>query len=243
MKDLPLYIPLVFISTTLLTLYFLYKAFQNKKTVLVVSLAWLALQAAIGLSGFYTVADTMPPRFALLVGPPFLFIALCFFTRKGKAALDKLDLRWLTILHVVRVPVEAVLFWLFAERYVPELMTFEGRNFDILSGLTAPLVFYFAFVRRSLGRKTLLAWNFICLALLCNIVINAVLAAPFAFQQFAFDQPNVGVLYFPFVWLPGFIVPAVLLSHLASIRILLQQKEKLVTKEDLQPAVAYTPSY
>jgi hypothetical protein len=71
-------------------------------------------------------------------------------------------------------------------------------------------------------------WNFICLGLLLNIVINAILAAPFPFQQFAFDQPNRGVLYFPFIWLPGFIVPAVLLSHLVNIRQLLSQPARSI---------------
>jgi len=68
------------------------------------------------------------------------------------------------------------------------------------------------------NRRLLLVWNFICLCLLLNIVINAILAAPFPFQQFAFDQPNIAVLYFPFTWLPFFIVMIVLYSHLAAIR-------------------------
>lgn len=94
-------------------------------------------------------------------------------------------------------------------------MTFEGRNFDILSGLTAPIIFYFGFVTKQLDRKVILIWNFICLALLINIVVVAILSAPFPFQQFAFDQPNIAVLYFPFNWLPSCVVPLVLLSHLS----------------------------
>jgi glycerol-3-phosphate acyltransferase PlsY len=58
--------------------------------------------------------------------------------------------------------------------------------------------------------------------LLLNIVVNAVLSLPYPFQQFAFDQPNVAVLYFPFTWLPCFIVVIVLYSHLAAIRKLLK---------------------
>ena len=73
--------------------------------------------------------------------------------------------------------------------------------------------------------RLVLMWNVICLLLLLNVVINAVLSAPFTFQQFAFDQPNVAILYFPFSWLPGFIVPIILFTHLVSIRrILLTQK-------------------
>ena len=223
MESLPLYIPVVFIATTLTTLFLLFRASRNRKNVLLVSLLWLGLQAAIGLSGYYLVSDTMPPRLALAVIPPFSFIAWCFLTKKGSLFIDKLDVKWLTLLHVVRIPVEVVLFWLFLQKYVPELMTFEGRNFDMLSGLTAPIVFYFGYLKKRLNRVILLAWNFICLGLLFNIVVNAILSAPSGFQQFAFEQPNVGVLYFPFIWLPCFIVPAVLLSHLASIRQLINQ--------------------
>lgn len=132
--------------------------------------------------------------------------------------MDNLDLKSLSILHVIRIPVEMILYWLFAYKTVPELMTFEGRNFDILSGLTAPFIFYFGFKTKQLGRKVILIWNFICLGLLLNIVTNAILSAPFTFQKFAFDQPNIAVLYFPFNWLPSIIVPLVLFSHLVTIR-------------------------
>jgi hypothetical protein len=100
-------------------------------------------------------------------------------------------------------------------------MTFEGRNFDIFSGLTAPVIYYSGFIKKRLGKNVILLWNFICLGLLINIVVNAILSAPFPFQMFAFDQPNIAILYFPFVWLPGCVVPLVLLSHLATIRQLL----------------------
>ncbi|HYK56589.1 MAG TPA: hypothetical protein VEV15_08905 [Flavisolibacter sp.] len=106
---------------------------------------------------------------------------------------------------------------------MPQLMTFEGRNLDVLSGLTAPLIYYYGFVKKSLGAKTLLAWNVVCLAILSFTVVNAVLSAPTPFQQFGFDQPNIAVLYFPFVWLPGTVVPLVYFSHLASIRRLLKE--------------------
>jgi hypothetical protein len=105
-------------------------------------------------------------------------------------------------------------------------MTFEGRNFDILSGLTAPVIFYFSFIKKKFHRKIFLIWNFICLGFLINIIANAVLSAPFSFQKFAFDQPNIAILYFPFNWLPSCVVPIVLFSHLVVIRQLLSNGEK-----------------
>ncbi len=226
MENLPIYISVVFALTTILSVGLFYKATYNSKTTLVVLIAWLALQAFIGLADFYTVANTTPPRFLLLVLPPLLSIVVLFSTLKGRQFIDSLDIKTLTFLHIVRIPVELVLFWLFIHNTVPQLMTFEGRNFDILAGLTAPLIVYFGFTKKQLGRKVVLLWNFICLGLLLNIVFNGVLSAPFPFQQFAFDQPNIALLHFPFVWLPGCVVPLVLLSHLVSIKQLLHDGGK-----------------
>jgi hypothetical protein len=224
MENLPAHISIIFGLTTFLTIGIFYKATNNSRTTLYILLGWLIIQTIIGRSGFYTVTDTFPPRLMLLVIPPLLFIIGLFLTSKGRVYLDSLNPKTLTILHTIRIPVEVVLFWLFVNKAVPELMTFEGRNFDILSGITAPLIWYFGYVRNQLNKNILLIWNLICLGLLVNIVINAVLSAPFPFQQFAFDQPNIAILYFPFVWLPCCVVPLVLLSHLATIRQLLTSK-------------------
>lgn len=224
MLELPFYIPLLFILTTLVTLLFFIAAVQKNNpgtTVVIVSLVlsgWVLIQAILGYKLFYTLTDTIPPRFALMVAPPFLLILILFITRLGRRFIDSLNMQLLTQLHVVRVFVEIILWWLFIYRYIPQLMTFEGRNFDILAGLTAPVVAWLGFVKYRINNRFMLVWNVICLLLLLNIVINAILSAPFPFQQFAFDQPNIAVMYFPFVWLPCFIVPVVLFSHLVLIR-------------------------
>jgi hypothetical protein len=218
LDKLPTYISLVFGLSTILAVWIFFLATKNSRTTVLVLLLWLIIQTVIGLTGFYTVTTTMPPPFLFLVLPPLIFIVGLFVTARGREYLDSLDIRYLTILHTIRIAVEVVLFWLFVNKTVPQLMTFEGRNFDILSGLTAPLIFYFGFVRQKIHKKIILVWNIICLCLLVNIVVIAILSAPFPFQKFAFDQPNVAVLYFPFIWLPCCLVPLVLLSHLAAIR-------------------------
>jgi hypothetical protein len=96
-------------------------------------------------------------------------------------------------------------------------MTFEGRNFDILSGITAPFVYWLAFRSGKINRPLLIIWNVFALLLLINIVVHAFLSFPTPFQQLAFEQPNRGVQYFPFIWLPTIVVPIVLFSHLASL--------------------------
>ncbi|MDO7875977.1 hypothetical protein Q5H93_14630 [Hymenobacter sp. ASUV-10] len=218
MKTLPLILPLTFGATTSLAIGIFYLAARRSGRTLAVLLVWLLLQAGVGLSGFYTVTDSLPPRLALLLGPPLLLILGLLLTAAGRCYLDSLRLEVLTLLHIVRIPVELVLFGLYLHHAIPQLMTFEGRNYDILAGLTAPVVFYFAFRKKQVGTTGLLVWNFLCLGLLLNIVINALLSAPTPLQRFAFEQPNVAILHFPFVWLPGCVVPLVLLAHLAALR-------------------------
>ena len=219
-----MYVNIAFIITTLLTIFLFYKATNNSKTTLVIIFLWILLQATLSLSGFYTITNTFPPRFALLALPAILFIIGLFVSEKGRVYIDSLDMRTLTLLHVIRIPVEICLYWLFLHKAIPQLMTFEGRNFDIIAGLTAPLIFYFGYVKNYIGKTILLLWNFICLGLLLNIVVNAILSAPSAFQQFGFEQPNTAIIYFPFVWLPSCVVPLVLFAHLTSIRKLLSTK-------------------
>jgi hypothetical protein len=226
--ETPLYVAALFIATTLLTLWLFYRAFAKISTpiaqkILWGSLAWLGLQGVVFATGFYLKTDTVPPRFALAVVPTFIAIAY-FLSKKSSAnVLDKLSLKDLTLLHVCRIPVEIGLLWLYQSQQIPQIMTFEGRNFDIISGLTALPMVWYAFQNDTIKRTPLLIWNIVCLALVCIIVIIAILSAPTPFQQFGFEQPNVGVLKFPFGWLPSFIVPVVLFCHLVSIRQLVKR--------------------
>ncbi len=224
MEHLPLYIPVIFILTTLLTVALLWKAGNYSKPLIIITLFWLVLQAAISLSGFYVISTGTPPRFILLLVPPALLILILLLTKKGRLLMDGLDAKTLTLLHIVRVPVELTLYWLFLHKAVPQIMTFEGRNFEILCGLTAPLVYYWGYIKNTLRRATLLVWNVACLLLLINIVTIAILSAPFGFQKLAFSQPNIALFYFPFVWLPCFVVPAALWAHVVNIRKLVSGK-------------------
>ena len=227
MEKLPLYIGTVFVLTTILTIYIFYKATKKSKLTLIIILAWLCIQSFVALSGFYTTTNTFPPRFAFLVLPPLILIVTLFITNKGRQYVDSLDIKTLTILQVIRVPIEFVLYWLFIHKTVSRLVTFEGNNFDIISGLTAPAIFYFGFMRKSLGKNVILVWNFICLALLINVVAYAVQSAPSVFQKLSFEQPTIAVLYFPFNWLPCCVVPLVLFSHLVTIRQLFRKRKEI----------------
>lgn len=218
MQHLPLILPITFILTTCLTLALLYRAATNGRKLLWLILAWLVLQGTLTLWGFYLNTAGIPPRLVFLLLPPMIMILIGIVFKP-----NSFDLKSLALLHVVRIPVELVLYGLYIYHTIPRLMTFEGGNLDILSGLSAPFIYYFGFVKQRIKTVWLIGWNVVCLLLLFNIVGRAILSAPFAFQQLAFHQPNVAILYFPYSWLPGFIVPAVLLAHLLTLRRLLSK--------------------
>ena len=227
MDQVSVYLQFAFGVITLLTVFMFYKAAHYLKNVLVILSIWMLAQAFLALSLFYTNWFSTPPRFALLIMPPVAVIIILFLTPKGKIFLNQLDRKQLTLLHTVRIAVELILYYLFVARGIPQIMTFEGRNFDIIAGLTAPLVYYFTFIKPKLSANFYIGWNIICLALLANIVITAMLSAKSSFQQLAFDQPNIAIAYFPFNWLPSVVVPLVLLAHLASL------KQAFKVKKDL----------
>ncbi len=226
MENLPASISLVFILTTILSVFLFYKATENSKITFFLLLAWLAVQVMLEKLGLLNRTNSLPPGLMIAVIPALLCIAMLFITKQGRQYLDRLDPKTLTLIHTLRIPVELVLFYLFLHKAVPEIMTFEGRNFDILAGLSAPFIFYFGYYKKPFRHRLILVWNFIALGLLLNIVIIAVLSAPFPIQQFGFEQPNIAVLHFPFNWLPTCVVPLVLLSHLAIIRLELKAKNK-----------------
>lgn len=236
--NLPDYIAYIFVFAALATLLLFTLAVRNSTyqktsaqstTIFFILCGWLFIQTLFTLSDTYsTDLDTSPPNLVLLgIVPTLVTIAAIFRIKKGRHFIDSISLKELTYLHTVRIPVELVLYWLYQHHTLPKLMTFEGRNFDIIAGITAPFIAYYGITKGKLNNKLVLLWNFIGIVLLLNIVINAVLSAPFPMQQFAFDQPNVAVLYFPFSWLPTFIVPIVLFSHLLVIRRLLHEKKNV----------------
>jgi hypothetical protein len=226
--ETPIYVHALFIATTLLTLGLLYRTFANVSKPIAPKVmwglaAWLAVQGIILATGFYTKTDTLPPRFALAIVPPFIAM-IYFLTNKTSADfLNKILLKDLTLVHICRIPVEIGLLWLYQSRQIPQIMTFEGRNFDILSGITAIIMVWYAFQNGSTKRTPLLIWNIICLALVINIVTIGILAVPTPVQQFGFEQPNIGILTFPFGWLPAFIVPVVMFCHIVSIQQLIRK--------------------
>lgn len=217
MTECPPSMIVFFTLTTLLATFLFYLATNRSRISLSISVLWIFAQSSIALSGFYLATDAIPPHLLFALAPPLLFVVGLLVTRPGKRFIEAMDLKWCVLLHSVRILLELNLFWLFLHKQVPRLLTFEGGNLDILVGVSAPVIWW-AYSSGRIGRKGLLIWNGIALLGVLNAVGRALLSAPFPFQQFGFEQPTRAILTFPYILLPAFIVPVVLLSHIAIFR-------------------------
>src|SRR6218665_756724 len=171
-SNLPFCITPIFGLTTVATLFLFLRIIRKSSSevtkkksipVFIGLILWLILQAILTLNNVYNSnLLSLPPKIMLLgILPPILVIILLFATSKGRQFIDSLPLKNITYLNIVRIPVEIVLFWLFINKAIPELMTFEGRNFDILAGISAPIIAYLVFTKMKLNQNVLLIWNFI----------------------------------------------------------------------------------
>lgn len=179
--------------------------------------AWLAFTGVLAARGVLMDFSAVPPRLAIVVLPPVvLALAVAFGAADG--LLRALPPRWPVAAQVFRVGVEVLLWQLAGARLIAEMMTFNGANFDIVTGITAPVVAWLAFRGGRVRRGAVIAWNVAGLALLANVVARGLLSAPTPFRMIVTDPPNTIVARFPIVWLPGFFVATALLLHAVSLR-------------------------
>ncbi|MCC2548442.1 hypothetical protein LJY25_18490 [Hymenobacter sp. BT175] len=212
-------------------------ALRGKLLVRAGLLLWLGLTATLAATGQLSDFGARPPRLLLLLLPP---LGLAFWLARSAAVgrlLNAVPRSGLIYLQSCRVVVEVVLWLLFLGGAVPVQMTFEGLNWDVLTGLTAPLAAYFCFRAGHQHWKAALAWNLLGLALLLNIVTIAMLSAPMPIRQFFNEPANTVITHFPMIWLPTFVVPLAYCLHVLSIRQLWRLR-KTGAQQALKPVVA-----
>jgi hypothetical protein len=184
------------------------------RRVLYSLIGWTVLISVLALSGFLQDYSGFPPRIMIVLVVPLITMIILTFSSSVKELLSIIPAENIIRLQVFRVFVEILLWMLFIQNILPVQMTFEGRNFDVLAGLTAPLAVFFLSHRRA----ALITWNILSLGLLINIILIAVLSLPTPFRVFMNEPANTVVGIFPYVWLPGLLVPLAYGLHFLSLR-------------------------
>jgi len=183
---------------------------------------WLGVPAVLAASGWFADFEARPPLLMRVLLPMVGIIIAFAFSPWGGWSAQRLPFSFLIGTQLFRLPLELLLFALATRGFLPKEMTFAGYNYDILTGASAGLFWYFL-RRGELPALALWAWNVLGFLALVTVVTIAVLAFP----QFGwFTPPNELVAHYPWVWLPGFLVPLALLGHLLVLRKLLLRAEE-----------------
>lgn len=185
---------------------------------LIISLiAWAAFISGWSLSGKMSDFSIFPFNLMPVILIPIIVAIFFISSKKFGEVLAHIPPANLIRLQSFRFFVEVLLWMLFIAELLPIQMTFEGRNWDILAGFSAPILAVLA-AKGRISPTGLVIWNVICLGLLLNIVIIAMLSTPSPWRVFTNEPANFIVTYFPISWLPGFLVPLAYYLHFMSIR-------------------------
>lgn len=194
----------------------------NRGYVLVMT-AWIIYSSALAATGF--LQDfSLPPRLPLFIVLPAFGIIALFFTRKKFIPVIAAFPIALTVYYQsFRIVVELLIWGLYQKGIGPELVTFEGRNFDILAGLSAPIVGYLAYNRKVISHKVVIAWNICCLLLLANIVFIfiSLIVLP-SFWGYEVTPVSAEFPTVPYIFIASAFMPTAVFMHVFSIKKSLQ---------------------
>lgn len=192
-------------------------AASRQRRVAAVLAAWLALTWAAAASGVLGRFDAFPPPILPFVALTTVASTVLAFSSVGSMFARGLPIAALVGFQAFRVPLEIILHQLGLDGVLPVQMTYDGMNYDIVSGVTAIAVALWA-AYGNLPRFVLRLWNILGLTLLLVIVTIAILSAPVPFRVFMNEPANTIIATTPFVWLPTVLVQAAWIGHLLVFR-------------------------
>ncbi|MFL5748870.1 MAG: hypothetical protein ACJ751_29630 [Niastella sp.] len=188
------------------------------RTTAVLLTAWLLLLGIFSVRGFFSDFSRVPPRLTIALLTPLPVVLFFISSRAGKQFLQQVQPQWLIWLQSFRILVEIGLWILVRNGSLPTQMSFEGRNFDILTGLFAYPVGYYCYVKKTWPPVVALLYNIAGLVLLVNVVTVSALSLPTPLRAFHNGPDSSLITTFPFIYLPGLLVPLAYTLHIFSLR-------------------------
>ncbi len=177
--------------------------------------AWIGLTGAAAARGLLHFAP--PPTMGIAIGASIALSIGLALSPVGKRIAIGLPMAALVGYQSFRILVELLMHRAYAEGLMPIQMSYSGRNFDIITGITALALGAWLSTGRW-SRGLVIAWNTIGVLLLANILVVALLSAPTPLRVFMNEPANVWITRAPWVWLPTAMVFAAVFGHVAVYR-------------------------
>ena len=191
------------------------------------AIAWLAVLAGLSMQGVFNDFSSIPPKIAVVPLTGIFIALLISFSKWFTDLLQVIPPHWLVYFQSFRILVELVLWIAWIKGLLPQQMTFEGYNFDIIAGILALPVGWILAKRKPYAKTVGIIYNIVGLLLLFNIVTIAVLSMPSPLRQFMNEPANTIVAQFPYIYLPGVLVVLAFAFHIFSLRQLTSSRHNL----------------
>lgn len=192
---------------------------RSKKFIVasVVVLGWIAYLTILSLTDVLKDLN-LPPKFPLLIFAPQVIGFIIFYRRsKNSAVIKEIPKTWPVYFQSFRIVVELIILYTFYANILPETATFEGLNFDVLMGISAPFIAYLI-VRKDGSRLIQYLWNVlgICMVLFVAYIVASSIYFP---ETWGSETPLVSMKFMemPYLLLAGFLAPLAIFMHVVSL--------------------------
>ncbi len=186
-------------------------------TVLAGTWVWLGTLAVLSAAGHFADPWAFPPRLPLVPVGALLLLLGASRTRVLRSAIEALPLWALTGAQAFRALVEISLWLLYREGRAPVQVTFEGRNWDVLVGVSAPILAWLI-ARRRVSARAVLAWNVASLLVLANTMATVITSTPGRLHLGWPGAPFEALSRWPILALPAYLAPLAIVLHVHSMR-------------------------
>ncbi len=193
---------------------------SRKKIILVIGglIGFHLYTFSIAITGMLQNYD-FPPRFVIfLIIPAFTFSGFFIYKNKNKKWIQTIPQHWLIFYQSFRILIETIFVFTVAKGILHPNVTIEGYNYDMVFGYTAPII-GILIMRNSTKFKSLaILWNYLGLAVISVIIFLFIstIYFPELYGSETYLMPTEFGKY-PYVLVPGFLMPSAVFIHILSI--------------------------
>jgi hypothetical protein len=177
--------------------------------------AWFLYLSSLSNNGFLN-DFTLPPKLPLFVVIPILLVVVWYSKRPYVLKTIKpVPVERFIYIQAFRILVELLIWGAFLQGIFPEIVTFNGMNFDIWVGVSALVVGYLA-QKNKISKTLLIAWNVLGMLVLAFTIFQFI--NYYFLSDYAADVQSERFTKLPYLFLPAVFVPIAVFYHLLSIR-------------------------
>jgi len=166
--------------------------------VMAVMGGWAIVTAVMAINGTLAAFTSFPPWIPILALTQLAFVFWLGWFSSWSDLLGRILQYILVGLQCFRVPVELLLATLATRKLLAIEMTYYGRNFDILEGVTAVALGIWLKRRGENSlRQVVLIWNLLGLSLVTVVLVHGLLSVPYPSQLLHLSVSTFVIAYFP----------------------------------------------